>query len=258
MLEYLSTPDDVIAVRISGRLDRRELESLVERFSRSLDEREHTHVYAEVNRLSGMETEGMAGHLRRTAPMLGRLRKFGRIAIVADQSWLRWASQVESALLPYVSYEVYTPEERERAYRWVLGREPLPHRPALSIIETDNPAVTGFEIDGKLTEPEIRAAVDYFNQRAAGSDRLNIFGRVKRLGGFEMRSFLERDFIAMKRGLIDKVDRYAIVGGPFWLRHWVGMLDGVLRIDVRHFDPGAEAEAWTWLGAQPTGQRPLI
>ncbi len=130
MLEYLPTPEDVIAVRIAGAVSRVELESMIDRMLRSLDERERTHVFVEVTQLSGLELEGMGEHLRRSLPVMGQLRKFGRIAVVADQSWLRWASRVESAVLPFVSYEVCTPEERESAWRWVLGEQASPRAPA--------------------------------------------------------------------------------------------------------------------------------
>lgn len=126
MLEYLPTPEDVIAVRIAGKVSREELESMIDRMLRSLDEGERTHVFVEVTQLAGLELEGMGEHLRRSLPVMGRLRKFGRIAVVADQTWLRWASRIESAVLPFVSYEVCTPEEREGAWRWVLGEQSSP------------------------------------------------------------------------------------------------------------------------------------
>lgn len=130
MLEYLPTPEDVIAVRVSGTIRRGELESMVDRLLRSLEERALTHVFVEVTQLAGMELEGLPEQVRRSLPVMGQLRKFGRIAVVADQSWVRWASRVESALLPFVSYEVCTPEEREGAWRWVLGEQASPHAPA--------------------------------------------------------------------------------------------------------------------------------
>src|SRR3546814_17585908 len=55
------------------------------------------------------------------AHYLVRLKQFGRIAIVTDQSWVRIASRIESALLPYVSYEVYPVAQRDHALAWVKG-----------------------------------------------------------------------------------------------------------------------------------------
>jgi hypothetical protein len=99
----------VIAVCVSRKLERQELESLVDRPSLPLARRTGSdHVFAEVDQLSGIDMDGMAGRLRRAVPA---------------------------------------------------------HGTALAIIETNNPAVAAFEIDGKLTEAEIRAISAYFNER---------------------------------------------------------------------------------------------
>jgi hypothetical protein len=102
----------VIAVCVSRKLERQELESLVDRPSLPLARRTGSdHVFAEVDQLSGIDMDGMAGRLRRAVPA---------------------------------------------------------HGTALAIIETNNPAVA--EIDGKLTEAEIRAISAYFNERVGMQD----------------------------------------------------------------------------------------
>lgn len=120
MVEILQSPDDVLAVRVSGSPQRHELEDLIDRMLAALEQREVTHVFAEVSGLTGMELDGMTEHLRRSAPIMRQLRKFGRIAVVADQSWVRLATRLESALLPHVSYAVYKPEARDEAWRWAV------------------------------------------------------------------------------------------------------------------------------------------
>lgn len=47
---------------------------------------------------------------------------FGRVAVVADQAWVRIGTRLESALLPSISYHTYMPEERDQALAWVEGR----------------------------------------------------------------------------------------------------------------------------------------
>ena len=53
--------------------------------------------------------------------LLGKLRQFGRVAVVADQAWVRIATRIESALLPFVSYRTFEPEQRAEALAWVRG-----------------------------------------------------------------------------------------------------------------------------------------
>lgn len=126
MIDYLPAPADVIALRASGKLQHQELQDLVDRFTQALADRPLTHVFVEVTQFDGVELDGMTDHLARTTPLLRELRKFGRIAIVADQQWIRQLSRLESALLPNVSYEVYEPQDRERAWRWATGEVSAP------------------------------------------------------------------------------------------------------------------------------------
>jgi len=60
--------------------------------------------------------------VKRALPLLGKLNRFGRVAVVADQAWVRAGSRLESALLPNISYRVCLPEERDEALAWVRGQ----------------------------------------------------------------------------------------------------------------------------------------
>jgi hypothetical protein len=58
-------------------------------------------------------------------PLFGKLSRFGRVAVVAHQAWVRWGTRLESALLPFISYRTFEPEERDAALAWVeTGVEP--------------------------------------------------------------------------------------------------------------------------------------
>ena len=48
----------------------------------------------------------MPHHFSRSFPLFGKLDRFGRVAVVADQAWVRVLTRFESAVLPYVSYRV--------------------------------------------------------------------------------------------------------------------------------------------------------
>jgi hypothetical protein len=41
------------------------------------------------------------------------------VAVVADQAWVRAGTRIESALLPFVSYRVFMPAQRDEALAWV-------------------------------------------------------------------------------------------------------------------------------------------
>lgn len=254
MLEFLPSSPDVIALRVGGRLAAGELDEVVARVERSLEERETTHLFVEVDAFSGLELGASPAYLPRAAAMLGKLRRFGRVAIVAGQGWVRWASRIESALLPGIRYEIFAPGERDRALDWVEGREPRPHRPAIRIIDTDRPEVLGFELDGRIGADEVAAALAWLEE--AGRP-LRLLGRIRQVGGIDPEALFSRDYVAMKLRALHSVERYALVGGPDWLRGWVGLIAPLVRMEMRWFAPADEASAWAWLGATPKAEHPL-
>lgn len=62
---------------------------------------------------------------------------------------------------------------------------------------------------------------------------------------------MQAGLIPMKLAAIQKVERYAIVGGPGWLRKAVEAVNPLFEeIDMRTFAPEEEEAAWEWLGAR--------
>ena len=82
------------------------------------------HVFVETRSIDGIEIAGLASYVARALPLFGKLGRFGRVAVVADQGWIRAATKVESAMLPHVSYRVFEPGERDEAFAWVTGAAP--------------------------------------------------------------------------------------------------------------------------------------
>ena len=56
---------------------------------------------------------------------------------------------------------------------------------------------------------------------------------------------------------MERVERYAMVGGPLWLTAWVSAVAPLLKLEVRHFTTDREDEAWQWLGATPRQEKAL-
>lgn len=258
MLEYLPSNEDVIAIRCGGRLQRAELESYMDRLEAELPRRARTHLFAEVVDFSGLDTDGLGNLMKRSTVWFRNLERVGRVAIVADQSWIRWAAKLESVMLPHVSYETFESDERERAWAWVQGETEHPHAPAFKIIETDHPNVLAFEIDGRVSKAELERASAHFLAAVEGKDQVRMLGRIRRMGGFETAGLLSSDFFAMKRDFLARMERYAVVGGPAWMRSTLNSLAPLFRVEIRHFEADEEAEAWTWLDARPVSERTLV
>lgn len=126
MLTELSDADDIVAISVSGRLEKADVEHIMQRLDRAFERHGKVHVFAEILAFEGMAMDAWLSDIRHGLSYLGRLGQFGRVAIVSDQSWIRLASRIESAVLPFISYEVFTPEQRDHALAWVKGEVDSP------------------------------------------------------------------------------------------------------------------------------------
>lgn len=126
MHDIIASADDVLAVRIAGKITGDDLADIMDRLEVMMAVNRRVHVYAEMAAIDGIEIAGLAAHIARAAPLLGKLGHFGRIAIVADQAWIRLLTRIESAILPHIGYRVFRPGERDTALAWVEGKIPSP------------------------------------------------------------------------------------------------------------------------------------
>lgn len=254
MIEFLESGTDVLAVRITGKLAHDELQTVTERLERSLNAQEKTHVFVELVDYDGFPWSALGDYLPRAAKLLGQLERFGRVAIVTDIGWIRLAARVESALLPGIRYELFTPDERAQALAWVEGRSELPHRAATTLLTTDDPDVFGFALSGRIGAEEMHRLVARVRKLLDGRP-----GPVRVLGRFTALSLpepggIDAEFVKMKLSALARVERYAVVGGPPWLAGILAALAPLLKLEMRHFGAGEEAEAWGWLGARLVGE----
>ena len=122
MIELIESARDIVACRVSNEVTGSDLRMMMDRLDEAMSGEGKVHMFVETVSIQRIEMEGLPAHIQRAMPLLGKLDRFGRIAVVADQAWVRLGTRVESALLPFVSYQVFFPEQREEALAWVEGR----------------------------------------------------------------------------------------------------------------------------------------
>ena len=126
MLEFIKSPDDVLAVKLTGTITGKDLDAIVDRVEDMVVKPGKIHFYVETKAIEGLEVSALPHHFTRSFPLFSKLDRFGRVAVVADQAWVRVLTRFESAVLPYVSYRVYEPEERKEALDFAYGKELIP------------------------------------------------------------------------------------------------------------------------------------
>ena len=123
MLELLDAPGDVVAVRVSHKIMGSDLDPIMDRLESAMSQHEKVHVFVETKLIDGLEISSLPSYAARAWPLFGKLNRFGRVAVVADQAWVRIGTRLESALLPNISYRTYMPDERDEAFDWVTDAD---------------------------------------------------------------------------------------------------------------------------------------
>ena len=121
MLAFHDASDDVVALTVSERLAGADLDALLAMLDDRLARFPKVHVFVEVKAVGGVDFSGLASHATGALPLLGRLGQFGRVAVVADQAWLRAVTRAKSAILPFISFRVFEPHRSAEALGWVKG-----------------------------------------------------------------------------------------------------------------------------------------
>lgn len=121
MMEWLDSADNVIAIKIADKIAGSDLDTIMDRLDTAMGHHDKVHIFVETRSIDGIEISGLGSYMARAMPLFGKLCRFGRVAVVADQAWVRAGTRIESALLPNISYRTYKPEERDEAFAWVTG-----------------------------------------------------------------------------------------------------------------------------------------
>lgn len=249
MLNWITSSEDVLAVRVRDGLSADELDELIQRLRDKIDGSPKTHVFVDIDRLRAEDWKSAFAALPHSWGLF-RLERYGRIAVVSDDRLVRTWSRVESAILPGIRYEIFHAAEADRALQWVEGKIDKPHEDALKFIETNNPLVLAYSIDGALSKADMEQAIVTLQPHLARElGPISVLGRFGEVRFSDPASFFDERYIRFKKDTLARVERYAIVGGPTWLQLMIEATAPFVPFDLRFFEETDEAAAWDWVGA---------
>ena len=266
MLTPIDAPDHVVAFRMGGKVRRADVEAVIAETEARLERHPRVAIYAEVEPVEGMTFEAMSADLRYALP---RLDRFGPVAVVTDETWIAKLTQIEGWLLPAMGLRVFARDQADRAFRYACegaapGGDTEHGRPeevpgGLRRIATSRPDAFAFEVSGHMGRDEIEAVVAELDGAFdAHPDGVDLLARIRAFPGFDVGALRSSELWRMKARSLDRVRRYAIVGGPGWLSGTATFLGHFLEPDIRYFEADEEERAWEWIGAEPadTADRP--
>ncbi|HWK64393.1 MAG TPA: STAS/SEC14 domain-containing protein [Rhizobiaceae bacterium] len=126
--------------------------------------------------------------------------------------------------------------------------EPLP---AIRRIDADRDDLCALEIVGRFTAADLENAYGLLQAAYERHDKIDVLIRISDYDGFDWNAALDESLVGLKSQALPHIRKYAVVGGPTWMRVALGLFGPFMSFDVRHFAMQEEAAAWAWIGGQP-------
>lgn len=255
MIEILNSAKHLVAVKLSGSLTAEDVAKVYRTAEAKLKENERVSFFAEIDDSVALTFEGVVKDVTEGVKRLGSFSKYYRAAVVTDKGWLGAMARVEGLVFSSVDVRVFPTSDRNKAFAWASEEpEPLPkpEEPAASIhfLQTTAENVFAYEVNGKLREKDIKAAVEQFEPYLERGGKINVLARMKNFGGFDLLSVCDDDLIKLKYKSLSKVERYAVVGPSAWMRNFLELISPMFSAKIRVFDAAEEQAAWEWVGAE--------
>lgn len=129
--------------------------------------------------------------------------------------------------------------------------EPLP---AIRRIDTDREDLCALEVAGHFTAADLENAYGLLQAAYEEHDKIDLLVRIARYEGLDWGAAFNEATIRGKTQALRHIRRYAVVGGPAWMRIALGVFGPLTPMETKHFDMEDEADAWTWIGGRPVDQ----
>jgi len=204
------------------------------------------HVLIDLVSLAGFSFSAVSEELVHLPLLLKYVYSLDRIAIVSDEDWIRSAARFESALLPGVEYEVYDADEADAARAWIVGESEHPHGGAIRELDRGDD-IAAFEIAGRIDRDEAERTIAMARARLVQTECSKLMVVISHWHGFDADAMSSSTVMSGKLDLMNHLDRYAIVGGPSWLRNVASAMGILVTPEIRSFESGQEDEALAWL-----------
>lgn len=132
---------------------------------------------------------------------------------------------------------------------------PLERVPAVRRIETDRMDAFAFEIAGEFNAGDAENLYGLLEGAYALSDRIDLLVRLTGLESVDLSGLSADTAGSMREEAARHVGRCAVVGDDGWASRVTRLFEPVSGVEIRHFAPADEAQAWEWIGAREIGAR---
>lgn len=119
MFQVTRNGDNRIDVDFAGKLDSNEMRAALDQLTQQSEGIEHGRMLYRIGEFEFPTLGAMAVELSRIPQLFRFVRRFERMAVIADQEWVRRVSQIEGALIPGLTIKAFDSIKEAEAEAWL-------------------------------------------------------------------------------------------------------------------------------------------
>lgn len=253
MLKQVSAPNHVIALGLDGKLTDEDIRKYQSTLEDKLKQHARIGVYVDLTTLSDMSANALVKGAKADMELFSHPSQLSRCALVSDKEWPQTIVSFVQRLFPVLDMRVFPSSRREEALTWAADTTGTlaSKGPSIRFLPTTRDNVLAFEVDGVMSSEEMPGVIRKLEDFFAGQHKVRLLNRMKHFGGFDPSILMQSGLFSMKLSAMEKVERYAIVGAPGWMRKIIDTMNPLFPdIDMQTFAADQEGEAWVWLEAE--------
>lgn len=119
MMELLSSPDHVVAVRISGSMTGDDFDQVAAAVEAALKRHKRIGALVDLRDFQDATLEAAIKDTRYDLSKLFQLNRFPREAVVSDKHWMHTFARIASPLVPFMEIRAFHGDAFDAAMTWV-------------------------------------------------------------------------------------------------------------------------------------------
>ena len=243
----------VLSLDVTGKLERADIEEAITEIEAAREEHTSVSLLIDLTGFAGMTAEALIADLRYGLSQISELDHYNRIAVLTGHEWIETLIWLEGKLFRTLKVRCFKPDERQRARAFVHGTDiPEPdRRPAIVRVPTDRANMLAFRITDKVRSSDAKAIMGFLTDAYQRHEKLDLMVIVDDFEGFDAQILFDAGTWSTKRESLSHVRRYAVVGGPSFIRNAASFFGAFMPVEIKAFERHEEDEAWQWLNAAP-------
>jgi len=119
MFKIIPVGTNRLDIELSGKLDSDAMKIALDEFIDKSKNIENGKMLYEITDFHLPSLGAIGIELSRLPAMFGLIKKFDRVAVLTDKTWLKKASEFEGALLPGLEIKAFDLDQKEEAQAWL-------------------------------------------------------------------------------------------------------------------------------------------